>query len=133
MIVEVENGQKSKVKTVPLTKGKRLLRKRAENPAEAIAWLKSHSEALVELTMATENYLTAAERKELHNAHSGIVAIIPDIKNKNGLLNQGKTTIDLSRGMEELFQDYFKQTHGQVPDDRLMDLFKEVLSEEDEA
>jgi exonuclease SbcD len=33
--------------------------------------------------------------------------------------------------MEELFRDYFKHEKGQEPNEDLMNLFKEVLAEEE--
>ena len=82
--------------------------------------------------MVTETYLTAEERKALGNAHSGIISIIPEQKSGNENQANARSAIDLSKGMEELFADYFKHAKGQVPNQRIIDLFKEVLAEEGE-
>jgi DNA repair protein SbcD/Mre11 len=131
IIVDSVPGKKVVLKNVELTKAKKLLRKRAEGLDDAIDWLENNKEALVELTMVTDTYLTAEERKILSNAHNGIVNIIPEVKNKDNMLSNSKSAIDLSKGIEELFVDYFKHEKGQEPDKRILDLFKEVLSEDE--
>lgn len=131
VVVDLQAGKQAKINEIELTKGKRLLRKRSENMEEAIEWLAENSDSLVELTMATETYLTAEERKRLYAAHEGIVSLIPDVKNRNEWSGSAKHIIDLSKGMEELFSEYFKHAKGQEPNENILKLFKEVLSEED--
>lgn len=130
IIIEVKAGQEIETKEIELTKGKKLLRKKAEGIDEAVEWLKENQDALVELTMLTETYLTAEERKQLNNAHNGIISIIPEVKNKDKLINSWRSNIDLSKNMEELFTDYFRHKTGQQPNKRILNLFNEVLSEE---
>ncbi len=132
VVVDLQAGEPAKIDEVELTKGKRLLRKRSESMEDAIEWLKENPDTLVELTMATETYLTAEERKRLYAAHEGIVSLIPDVKNRNEGSGSAKHTIDLNKGMEELFSEYFKHSKGQEPNDNILKLFKEVLSEEGE-
>lgn len=132
VVVDLQAGEPAKIDEVELTKGKRLLRKRSESMEDAIEWLMENSDTLVELTMATETYLTAEERKRLYAAHEGIVSLIPDVKNRNEGSGSAKHTIDLNKGMEELFSEYFKHSKGQEPNDNILKLFKEVLSEEGE-
>jgi len=115
-----------------LTKAKRLLRKRAHNVEEAIEWLHAHQSALIELTMSTDTYLTAEERKLLNAAHNGIISIIPDVKRVDDDQVNFRRTIDLTKGMDELFTDYFRSEKGQEPNQRILDLFKEVLAQEGE-
>ncbi len=132
VLIEAEPGKAVVHREVKLQKGRRLLRQRFEVIAEAVQWLRAHPDTLVELTIATETYLTSQERKQLLDAHDGIVAIIPEIKNVDLLEDGNSRPIDLSRNIEELFIDYFESKHGQKPNQRLLDLFKEVLSEEEE-
>jgi exonuclease SbcD len=131
IVVDLQADKPAKINEIVLTKGKRLLRKRSENMEEAIVWLTENPGSLVELTMATETYLNAEERKRLYAAHDGIVSLIPDIKNRNEWSGSAKYIIDLSKGMEELFSEYFKHAKGQEPNENILKLFKEVLSEED--
>ncbi|MBL7969873.1 MAG: exonuclease SbcCD subunit D, partial [Prolixibacteraceae bacterium] len=130
LLVDVEPGSVANVRELELTKGKRLLRKRAEGVEEALLWLGENQDALVELTMVTDTYLTARERKLLSAAHNGIVTIIPEVKNVSGFSGGGKN-IDLTKNMEDLFIDYFRHEKGQEPNDEMMRLFTEVLAEEE--
>ena len=80
--------------------------------------------------MVADYYLTAEDRKRLHQAHNGILAIVPRITNQD-LIRTQISEIDLSRTMQELFIDYFKsRQQGQEPNDELMALFREVLAAE---
>ena len=130
VVLDIEPGKIPLISNHELTKSKRLLRKKAESVAEAIEWLQVHQSALIELTMSTETYLTAEERKSLNAAHSGIISIIPDVKRADDDQVNFRRTIDLTKGMEELFTDYFRYEKGQEPNQRILDLFKEVLAQE---
>jgi DNA repair protein SbcD/Mre11 len=132
LLVDVEPGKVATVQELELAKGKKLLRKRAEGMEEALAWLSENPDCLVELTMVTDTYLTAQERKQLSVAHNGIVAIIPEVKNNSDLVTGNKKVIDLARNMEELFTDYFRHEKGQEPNEEVMKLFVEILAEEEE-
>jgi len=131
LVVEAEAGQTAQLKEVELTKGKKLLRKRAEGIEEALSWLTENQDYLVELTVVTDTYLTAMERKQLSAVHSGIVAVIPEVKNGVEHSVSGKV-IDLSKNMNELFVDYFRHEKGQDPNDEMIKLFAEILAEDEE-
>ena len=131
LLVEVEPGQQAVVSEVELKAGKKLLRKRAEGMEEALQWLAENPDSLVELTMVTDTFLTAMERKQLGAAHDGVVAIIPEVKNAAEIISAQKN-IDLSLSMEELFHDYFKHEKGQEPNEEIRKLFSEILAENDE-
>ena len=94
-------------------------------------WLAENQDTLVELTLVTETFLTAMERRQLNAVHSGIVAIIPEVIDAGSLVGGQQKQIDLNQSMEELFRDYFKHEKGQEPNEDLMNLFKEILAEED--
>ena len=132
LLIDAEPGKEAYVQEVELTKGRKLLRKRAEGIEEALEWLAENPDCLVELTMVTETYLTAHERKRLGGAHNGIVTIIPEVKNAVGVSSGSTKSIDLSKSMEELFADYFKHSKGQAPNAELMALFTELLAENEE-
>lgn len=130
LLAEVEPGKKPEVEQIVLKSGKRLLRKKAIGMEEAITWLTENQDSLVELTLVTDNFLTAQERKQLSATHNGIISIIPEIKNAADLTGNGRQNIDLSKNMEELFTDYFRHEKGQEPNEELLKLFKEILAEE---
>ena len=130
LLAEVEPGKKPEVEQIVLKSGKRLLRKKAIGMEEAITWLTENQDSLVELTLVTDNFLTAQERKQLSATHNGIISIIPEVKNAADLTGNGRQNIDLSKNMEELFTDYFRHEKGQEPNNELLKLFKEILAEE---
>ena len=132
LMIDVEPGQNAAVKEVELSSGKRLLRKRAEGMKEALDWLSENEDVLVELTLVTETYLNATDRKQLNKTHAGIVSIIPEVTNPDNLVGNQQKQIDLSRSMEELFHDYFMHEKGQEPNDDLKNLFTEILAEEEQ-
>jgi exonuclease SbcD len=97
---------------------------------DALSWLGDNPNCLVELTMVTDTFLTAQERKQLSTAHSGIVTIIPEVESSGDLSSHNKKNIDLSKNMDSLFRDYFNYSKGQEPNDDVMKLFTELLAEE---
>jgi exonuclease SbcD len=131
LLVDVESGETATVHEIELTKGKKLFRKRVEGIDGALQWLAENQDCLVELTLVSETYLTAKERKQLSAAHPGIVTIIPEVTNTSELVDVHQTKIDLSRSMTELFCDYFKHEKGQEPNEDLLNLFTEMLAEEE--
>lgn len=132
LVVDIEPQQEARVREIELMQGKKLLRKRAEGMDEALAWLAENQDSLVELTLVTDTFLTAMERKTIAAAHSGIIAIIPEIQ--GGIESNSARTknIDLSKSMDELFADYFRHKKGQEPNDEIMKLFTEIMAEEGE-
>ena len=132
LLIDVEPDKVAQISEIELTKGKKLLRKRAEGMDEAMQWLTENLDCLVELTMVTDTYLTVQERKQLTAAHDGIVAIIPEVKNTAEFSGGSKKSIDLTKTMEELFTDYFRHKKGQEPNEEIIKLFTEILAEDDE-
>ena len=87
---------------------------------------------MVELTLVTDTYITAKDRRRLNAAHNGIVTVIPEVNNADLLVESSKKQIDLNQSMESLFNDYFTHIKGQIPNEDIMNLFREILAEEDE-
>lgn len=132
LLADVEPAGTAAVREVELTRGKKLWRKRAEGLEDALQWLVENQDCLVELTLVTDTFLTALERRQLSAAHSGIVAIIPEVIHAEDLVGTNQKKIDLTRSMEELFCDYFKHEKGQEPNNELMNLFTEILAEDEQ-
>lgn len=132
LIVEVEPGEKATVVEKPLLKGKKLLRFKAQGMEDALNWLTQNQDCLVELTLVTDTFLTAQERKQINAAHNGIITIIPEVTNPNEFAVSDKKSIDLSKNMNELFRDYFKHAKGQEPNAEILELFTEILAEEND-
>ena len=133
VMIDASPGVPVKYAKIPLHTGRPLHRKKFDGVDAALEWLNDHPDALVELTLVTSQYLTAEDRKQLLNAHEGIITIIPEVKNLENGSRQTKT-IDLSQNIEELFVQFFQHNQrGQQPNAELMDLFKEVRAEGREA
>jgi exonuclease SbcD len=131
ILIEAEAGKLVGYKPIELLKGKKLRRKSFHSIDEAIEWLAEHQYDLIELTIISDNYLEASDKKRLIEAHSGIVQIIPQIKKSE--VADTSSEVDLSLSMEKLFQEYFKSKYkGQEPSEGLMEVFREVLGSEAE-
>lgn len=130
VLIDAEPAKPVKYNVIPLTKGKKLLRAKFSNVDTAIQWLEFNPNTLVELTMVSDTFLKAEDRKRLYAAHDGIVNIVPEVKNIEAW-EKSRSVIDISNSIEVLFADYFKQKYNQEPNERLMALFKEVLAAEE--
>lgn len=131
LLADIEPGKPAKISPIELKAGKKLLRFRAEGVDAALEWLLQNQDSLVELTLATNNYLTAAERKQLNAAHDGIVALIPEVKNSGLSETFNRKNIDPGKSMDALFREYFQFAKGQEPNDEIIQLFTEILAGEE--
>lgn len=130
LIVNCEPGQETQVQVMPLHGGRRALAQHCASVQDALTWLSEHPKVLVELHVQTEAHLTAVERKQLLQAHDGILRIIPEFTDPDLKRFTTRQQIDLSRSTEELFADYFRhKKKGQAPNEELLALFREVMSE----
>jgi exonuclease SbcD len=132
MIIDAEPGSDARVREVKLLSGKRLLRKRFEMTDAAVEWLLANQDSLVEITMVSDTFLTAEDRKRLLDAHRGII-IIPELRNAIQNSEQAGLQVDLTRGISDLFFDFFKKEKGQEPGEDIMSLFNEIIAREDKA
>lgn len=132
LLVDVGPGEKPIIKEIPLAKGKNLLRYKADSVEDAVQWLTENPNCLVELTIVSDTYLTANDRKMLQKVHDGIVTVIPEIKN-TVMLTTKRSTVDLTKNINDLFRDYFFKAKGQEPNERIMQLFNEVKSGEEQS
>lgn len=127
-IIEAEPNQPVQFKKVPIKNGKCLERKSFDCIEKTIEWLSVNQDTFVELTLESETFLKADERKLLYQTHSGIVHLIPKIKNQELNENQLRD-INLSQDIQSLFKDYFKSKNGgQEVNQELIDLFNEILN-----
>lgn len=131
VIVELEPNQTAQYKAIDLTAGRPLKRKRVRSVTEAVAWLEDNQNALVELTIEADTFLSASELKSVYAAHDGIIHIVPLIKELSAAYPAG--SVNLDQDMEGLFGDYFRSRYGQDPNQELMTLFDEVLKDATES
>jgi exonuclease SbcD len=116
-----------------LKSGRKLSRIRFEDIDEAVGWLNLNPDVFVELTIVSEQYLSSTDRKRLLDAHDFIVNIIPESRRQGLEEASGNDDIDLTKGMEGLFTDFFRHRKGQEPGERILSLFREIISEEEES
>lgn len=127
-IIEANPNKEVTYEKIALKNGKDLVRKTFDEVEKAIAWLTENQNTLVELTLESETYLKAEERKLIYNAHQGIVHLIPKVKNQEFNQNQ-LHEINLNQDIQSLFKDYFKsKNNAQEPNEELLDLFNEILN-----
>ena len=131
-IVELEPGEDAAAREILLQSGRRVYRKMFSSVTEAISWLEENRGTLVELTIMSDTYLTAEERKALYSAHDGIVDIIPVVKNAGEQTEAVLTTGSLSKSVDQLFREYFKREQKQDPNDEIMALLQEIMKAEEE-
>lgn len=127
-IIEAEPGKPVSYEKKALKSGRALVRKTFTSVDETVQWLKENPNTFIELTLESETFLTADERRLIYQAHDGIVHLIPKVKSKES----GEETpheINLNQDIEALFKDYFKSKNGgQEANEELMKLFNEILN-----
>ncbi len=125
-IIDAEPGKPVTFRQEPLHSGKKLFRKTFTSVEKATCWLQENPDTLVELTMESETFLTAEERRQLYKAHQGIVYLIPKVTN----MERGTAPvqeINLNQDMDALFRDFFRcKNGGQDPNEELMKIFSEI-------
>lgn len=125
-VIEAFPNQGVSFNKIELQSGRKLVRKSFDNIDESIVWLEENPNTLVELTIESDSFLKAEERKRIYQSHDGIIYLIPKVKNNE---NQNFTTqeIDISKDLETLFIDYFKSKNAnQEPNEELMKLLQEI-------
>jgi DNA repair protein SbcD/Mre11 len=133
VLIEAEPGKPISYQPIGLEKGRPLYRKTFEVLAETLEWLEANPYCFVEITFITEHSIDATTRKAIMKAHDGIINLIPQIKNPKGQENLSLRAEDLDKDMVSLFQMYFKSERGQEPNKELVNIFKEVISQDTEA
>ncbi len=135
VLIDAEPGLPVTVTPVPLTTGKRLLRQKFTRVNDALDWLQENPDCYPEITIQTPVYLTGEEQRQLRQAHERLVTIIPEVRSASATAGEKTTkqTIDLGERIETLFTGYFKaRNKGQEPNERLLDLFQEILATDPE-
>ncbi|MFZ4860691.1 metallophosphoesterase family protein [Sphingobacterium sp. Mn56C] len=128
VLVDLYPNQAARVTPVALTKGRKLYRKQFTDVDSAVNWLHANPNTWVELTLVSDNYISSAELKRLHESHDGIIHIIPVVA-KNNASQQDTQPVKLDQDIYGLFKDFFRNKYGQDPNDEINDLFKEVLAQ----
>ncbi|WP_437917792.1 metallophosphoesterase family protein [Sphingobacterium sp. LRF_L2] len=131
VIVNITPDQPVEYYKVPLKTGRSLYRKRFYSIDDAVLWLQNNPHALVELTLVSTEFMNSADLKRIHEAHDGIIHIIPVVEKENNTLGK-RESVNLDQEVDVLFKDYFLYRLGQEPNTEIMDLLKEVMNSETE-
>jgi len=85
---------------------------------------------LVELTIVTDEYLAGSDRKRMYAVHDKIIKLNLKLKSKMKKSEEEDLEIDLTKSIDELFEDYFKyKNENQAPPEEILKLFKELQSQ----
>ncbi|AZA92292.1 Nuclease sbcCD subunit D [Chryseobacterium nakagawai] len=127
-IIDAEPGQPVSYEKKVLKSGRTLVRKTFTSVYETVQWLQENPNTFIELTLESETFLTADERRLIYQSHTGIVHLIPKVKSKE-FGEETNQEINLNQNIETLFKDYFKSKNaGQEANEELMKLFNEILN-----
>lgn len=125
-IITAEPKKPVSFEKIALENGKPLVRKTFDSVEKTIDWLQENPNSLVELTLESETFPKSEETKLIYQSHSGIVHLIPKVKNQNFYENQ-LSEINLDQDIQFLFKDYFKSKNGgQEANEDLINLFNEI-------
>jgi DNA repair protein SbcD/Mre11 len=133
ILIEVEPGKPAAYRPIDLKQGRPLFRVKFDELAPALQWLGENPYCFVELTYETEHSIDAATRKAILKAHDGIVNLIPQIKTPLNQSNYSLQVEDLGKDMTTLFTLFYQSEKGQEPNAELVDLFKEVISQNEQS
>jgi exonuclease SbcD len=129
VIIDAEPAKPLSYHPIGLSQGRPLYRVKFDELAKALLWLEENPYCFVELTYETDHSIDAATRKAILKAHDGIVNLIPQIKNPLGKQDYSLQVADLGKDMVTLFQLFYQSEKGQKPNDELLEIFKEVISQ----
>ena len=135
VLIELEPNKDAKYTPIELTKGFGLVRKEFESIELAVEWLQKNQNYYIEITIQTNTFLDASIRRDLANAHSRIVSVIPKlIQEQRQEDSENKLLfIDENQDLQALFTEYFKYSNNQnSPSESLLDLFKEVINQQND-
>jgi DNA repair protein SbcD/Mre11 len=129
IIVEATPKSIAKIKEIPLSNARKLLKITAENTVDALEKLEAVPNALVQLTLKTKFYLDPSITQPLFEAHKGIVPpiIAQTEEDTEGVTVSRQLDFD---NIENMFLQYFKFKKKEEPSEELMQIFKEVIAEE---
>jgi exonuclease SbcD len=133
VLIEAEPGKAVSYNPIPLQSGRALYRVKFDNLPETLKWLEENPYCFVELTYETDYAIDAATRKAIQKAHDGIVNLIPQLKGVSNTENNRLQVEDLGKSMTSLFQLFYKSEKGQEPNAELLELFQEVISQENQS
>jgi exonuclease SbcD len=133
VLIKAEPGKPVDYQPVGLTQGRPLCRVKFDKLPDALEWLAANTYCFVEITFVTEDAIEASTRKAIMKAHDGVISLIPQITNPAGQEAFQIHVDDLGKDMESLFRMFYRNEKGLEPNESLIGLFKEIISQNDHA
>jgi exonuclease SbcD len=130
VIIEGEPGQALRYRPVRLSAGRKLYRRLFPSTEAALGWLRENPECFAEISIETEHYISAEERRQIMAAHQRVVGPIPVFRNQERKNEANPRAIDRSKAREDLFRDYFVHVKGVEASEEMIALFREVAGRE---
>ena len=130
VLVRARPGSPVEYTPMGLSKGRPLCRKTFSHLAATLEWLRANPYCFVEIVYATDEAIDAATRCAIMKAHDGIVSLIPQLTQEQ-LAGHTLQAEDLNQDMLTLFSRYYQSTQGISPNEEVLHLFKEVISQDE--
>ncbi|MBO4744152.1 MAG: exonuclease subunit SbcD [Bacteroidales bacterium] len=130
LVSDIEPNKEPSVNKILLKSGCKLKRMNFNNILDATNWLVQNRNCWVELTIVSDNYLSHSDKQMLYDASDKIVAIIPQVNTTSDTLSAGSLISSIRTNRTALFKSYFTKIKGGEPDQSLIDLFKEIISQQ---
>ena len=130
LVSDIEPNKEPSVNKILLESGCKLKRMTFNNILDATNWLEKNKDCWVELTIVSDNYLSHSDKQMLYDASNKIVAIIPQVNTTSDTLSAGSLISSIRTDKTALFMSYFTKMKGGEPDQSLIDLFKEIISQQ---
>ncbi|MBR0123643.1 MAG: exonuclease subunit SbcD [Bacteroidales bacterium] len=130
LVSDIEPNKEPSVNKILLESGCKLKRMTFNNILDATNWLEKNKDCWVELTIVSDNYLSHSDKQMLYDASNKIVAIIPQVNTTSDTLSAGSLISSIRTNKTALFMSYFTKMKGGEPDQSLIDLFKEIISQQ---
>ena len=130
LVSDIEPNKEPLVNKILLESGRKLKRMTFNNILDATNWLKENQNCWVELTIVSDNYLSHSDKQMLYDASNKIVAIIPQVKTTSDTLSAGNLISSIRTDKTALLKSYFTKMKGGEPDQSLIDLFNEIISQQ---
>lgn len=129
VIINAQPAQPITYHPIPLNEGRPLCRKKFDNLPDALQWLEANPYCFVEITYVTETAIESSTRSTIMKAHDGIINLIPQLLQDSPEDLNSLSASDLNQDMMTLFTRYYQSAKGMEPNEEILTLFKEVISQ----
>jgi len=134
LLIDLEPNKEPIITPIELKTPKTLIRKSFVDIEHAKLWLDENKEnnVLIELTIITKSYLNSETQKEFYQINRNIVEL-KILKEADIQSDEKKEFSNKIQKMtiEDMFAEYFVKQKSIEPDENIMNLFKEIVSQED--